>query len=119
VVGLELGEHAEHVEEALAGGGAGVDRLLARLQGGALGLQGADDILEVADAARQAIDPGDHQHIALAQEVEYGAQLLAAGRGSAAALLRSNDFAAGRLKRRLLDLEILVDGAYARVLGSL
>jgi hypothetical protein len=31
-VGLELGEHPEHVEEALAGRGAGVDRLLGRLQ---------------------------------------------------------------------------------------
>jgi hypothetical protein len=28
---VELGEHAEHVEKALAGGGAGVDRLLGRL----------------------------------------------------------------------------------------
>jgi hypothetical protein len=27
-VGLELGEHAQHVEEALAGSRAGVDRLL-------------------------------------------------------------------------------------------
>jgi hypothetical protein len=31
-VGLELGEHAKHIEEALAGGGAGVDRLLGRSQ---------------------------------------------------------------------------------------
>jgi hypothetical protein len=31
-VGLELGEHAEHVQEAFAGGRAGVDRLLRGLQ---------------------------------------------------------------------------------------
>jgi hypothetical protein len=31
-VRLELGGHPEHVEEALAGGGAGVDRLLRGLQ---------------------------------------------------------------------------------------
>jgi hypothetical protein len=36
-VGLELGEHAEHVEEALAGGSAGVDGLLGLLEAGALG----------------------------------------------------------------------------------
>jgi hypothetical protein len=30
---LELGEYAEHVEEALAGSGAGVDRLLGGLEG--------------------------------------------------------------------------------------
>jgi hypothetical protein len=31
-VRLELGEHAQHVEEALAGGGAGVDRLFGHLK---------------------------------------------------------------------------------------
>src|SRR6185295_4575313 len=31
-VGLKFGEHAEHVEERLAGRGAGVNRLLSRLQ---------------------------------------------------------------------------------------
>src|SRR5262252_7101075 len=32
-VRLELGEHAQHVEEGLARGRAGIDRLLGRLQG--------------------------------------------------------------------------------------
>jgi hypothetical protein len=54
---------------------------------GALGLHRAHDALQVTDAARQAIDPGDHQPHRLAQEVEHGAQLVAAGRGGAAALL--------------------------------
>ena len=38
-IGLEFGEHAEHVEERLARGSAGVDRLLGRLQRDGLGLQ--------------------------------------------------------------------------------
>src|SRR5438105_11632383 len=44
-VGLELREHAEHVEEALARRGAGIDRLLSGLQRGALRLHGPNDIL--------------------------------------------------------------------------
>ena len=48
-VGLELGEHAQHVEEALARRGAGVDRLLSRLEGRALGLHSSDDVLKIAD----------------------------------------------------------------------
>jgi hypothetical protein len=34
-VGLELGEHTQHVQEAFAGRRAGVDRLLRRLEAGA------------------------------------------------------------------------------------
>jgi hypothetical protein len=54
-VGLELGEHPQHVQEAFSGRGTGVDWLLRGLEGGALRLQGAHDVLKVPDAAR----PGD------------------------------------------------------------
>jgi hypothetical protein len=37
-IGFELREHAEHVQEALAGSGAGIDRLRGRSQRGAAGL---------------------------------------------------------------------------------
>jgi hypothetical protein len=57
-VGFELGEYAEHVEEALAGGRAGVDWLFRRRAAGAYR---ANDILQVADAARQPVDARDHQ----------------------------------------------------------
>jgi hypothetical protein len=45
---FELGEHPEHVEEALARGSAVVDRLLSRLEGDAALLKVVDDIFEVA-----------------------------------------------------------------------
>jgi len=56
-VGLKLCEDAEHIEERLARGRAGIDRLLRRLEACALGLHGANDVLQVADASRQTIDP--------------------------------------------------------------
>ena len=74
-VGLEFREHAEHVEETLAGGGAGIDRLLCRLQRGALGPHGANDVLQVTDAAGEPVDPRDHQCIAWTEEVQNGLQL--------------------------------------------
>jgi hypothetical protein len=46
-IGLEFGEYAEHVEEGFAGRGAGVDRLLGRLERNALGLQLLHDVLQV------------------------------------------------------------------------
>jgi hypothetical protein len=49
-VGFELGEHAEHVEDALAGRGAGVDRLLGRLRAHAPRPNSANDVLQIADA---------------------------------------------------------------------
>ena len=49
---LELGENAKHIEEALPGSRAGVDRLLRCSQTRALGLEGADDVLQIADRAR-------------------------------------------------------------------
>jgi hypothetical protein len=60
------------------------------LEGCALGLHGSDDILKVAYAAGEAVDPRDHQHITAAEEVEDGAKLLTScGRG-AGALLRAD-----------------------------
>ena len=69
-IGLELGEYAEHIEEAFAGGGAGVDRLLRGLQDCATSPYSSYDVLQIADATRQAIDTGDHQHVTIAEEIE-------------------------------------------------
>jgi hypothetical protein len=55
-VGLERGEHPEHVQEAFARRRAGVDRLLGGPQRGALGPHGSNDILQVADAPGEAIN---------------------------------------------------------------
>jgi hypothetical protein len=69
-VGLELGEHAEHIEEALAGGCAGIDRLFGRLRDGTASPYSAHDVLEIADASREPINTGDHQHVTVAKKIE-------------------------------------------------
>ena len=69
-IGLEFGEHAEHVEERLAGCGAGIDRLLGRFQRDTAGLQLVHDVLEVFQRTRQAIDAGDDERVAGAQKIE-------------------------------------------------
>src|SRR5262249_8773602 len=51
-VGFEFREYAQHIEEALPGGGPGVNRLLRCLQGRATGLQGPYDVLQVTDVLR-------------------------------------------------------------------
>jgi hypothetical protein len=48
-IGFELGEYALHVEEGLAGGGTGVDRLLGRAQRDAPVLQLVDNVLQVRE----------------------------------------------------------------------
>src|SRR5262245_66441991 len=63
-VRLELREHAQHVEERLAGGGAGIDRLLRSLEVNVLLAQLMHDVLEVPHASRQAIDACDYQRVA-------------------------------------------------------
>lgn len=114
-VGLELGEDPEHVEEGLAGGGRRVDRLLGRQQPGPLPSQLAHDVLKIADRARQAVNAGDDQRVALADEGQHRAQLVTADGRGAAHLLGPDDVAAGRLERGELHSEVLVEGTDARV----
>src|SRR5262249_20834770 len=64
-VRFEFGEHPEHIEEALSGGRAGIDRLFRRFERCAAGLHLAHDVLKVADAAGETIDPSDHENVAL------------------------------------------------------
>jgi hypothetical protein len=56
----------------------------------------ANDVLQVCDAAGEAIDAGDHQYVARMEEIENDAQLVSPLRGRAAALLGSDDVTAGR-----------------------
>jgi hypothetical protein len=64
-----------------------------------------------AGAPREAIDAGDHKNVAGVQEFQDGPESLTAfGRGPAP-LLRPDDLAAGRLKRRLLDRQVLISRA--------
>jgi hypothetical protein len=55
-VHLELREHAQHVQEALAGRRAGVDRLLRGPRDCPARPDSADDVLEVSDAPSETID---------------------------------------------------------------
>ena len=114
-IGLELGEHAEHVEECLAGSRAGIDRLLGRFEGDAFGAQLVDDVLEVSDRAGEAVDPGDHEGVALVQEVEQELQLGAALAPGTASLLGTDHLAAGGAQLLFLDREVLVEGGHAGV----
>jgi hypothetical protein len=49
----------------------------------------------VADAASEAIDPRHHKHVAMAQEIQHGAKLIAVISCCAAALLRADKLATG------------------------
>ena len=57
-IGLEFGEHAKHVEKGLAARRRGINRLLGRAQGDALGLQRVYDVLQVGDGASEPVDAG-------------------------------------------------------------
>lgn len=63
-VGFEFREHAQHVQERLARRAAAVDGLLGRLGSDAALLHRVHDILEVFDAAGEAIDPRHDQRVA-------------------------------------------------------
>lgn len=85
-IGFEFSEHAKHVQEGLACRAAGVDGLLGRLESDAALLQCVHDVLQILDAARQAIDPRHNQRVTPAEEIEQRRQLGAAGTAGAARL---------------------------------
>ena len=109
-VGLELREHAQHVEESLAGRGRGVDRLLGGREMGALVLECRGDDLEVPERTRQAVDARDHQRLAGMDEGKNRLQLGTSREGGAVAGLGAHHRAAGGLQRRELDIGVLVRG---------
>jgi len=78
-VGLELREQAEDGQERLAGGRGGIDRMLRCLEPSTLGLEGPHDVLQIADGPGEAVDAGDNEGVALADEVGDGRQLGPAG----------------------------------------
>jgi hypothetical protein len=67
------------------------------------GLDGAHDVLKVANAAGEPVNAGDHENVAGPEEIENRPQFLAAFRRGAAALVGANNLAPCRLQRRLLD----------------
>ena len=67
-VALELGQRPEDVEDQLAAGGRGVDRLLERPGSPAPGLEVAQGLDQVRELATQAVELPDHQGIPGLQE---------------------------------------------------
>jgi hypothetical protein len=63
--------------------------LLGRLRRRALGSHGSNDILKAADAPREAVDAGDHQHVTVSQEIEHCARFLAVHRAERIAVQSS------------------------------
>lgn len=114
-VGFEFSEHAQHIQESLARRTSGVDGLLGRLEGDATLLQRIHDVLQILDAAREAIDPGHDQRVTLPREIEQRRQLGATGAAGAARLLSSNNVAASGAQRLLLQAEVLVAAGNARI----
>ena len=80
-----------------------------------LGLQLVHDVLQVLQRARQAIDAGDDERVAGAQEVEQHLQFAAAVAARAARLLGADHLAPRRFQRGALDREVLVEGGDAGV----
>jgi hypothetical protein len=67
-IGRELGEHTEHIEEGLARCGASIDRLFGGFQRDPEPSQLMDEVLQVPDAARQAIDPRHHESVSMPEK---------------------------------------------------
>jgi hypothetical protein len=102
------------VEDELAAGGGGVDRLLQAAEPDAAVSEAGDGVDQVAQGAAEAVEFPDDQGIARAQVVEELGEGGAVGAGAAGGL-GEHPVAAGR--RELVDLELglLVGGGDAGI----
>jgi hypothetical protein len=108
---LELGDAGEHGQHHPPGRAGGVGPGLAqRAQAGAGLAQLLGDPQQVAGRAGQAVEAGDHGHVALARLVEQAGELRPVAPG-AGELLLVDPPAAGLLERGALQGEVLVVGA--------
>jgi len=80
-------------------GGSGVEPLL---------LQCENNVLQILDAARQAIDPRDDQRISWTKEIQQKLQLGSSLAACSAGFLRPDHFAAGSAQCLLLQRQILI-----------
>ena len=111
---LELGQRPEDVEDQLAAGGGGVDRLGQRAKPDALRFQPVDGRDQVLERATQAIEPPDHDRVARTHIGEGGVD--AGARGGGAGRDVGEDLAtAGDGESVLLQIEGLVPGGDAGI----
>ena len=82
-VALELGQRAEHVEDALAAGRGCVGALLQRAEPDARTLEPCNRVDEVLERAPEPVEPPDDQRIAGPQVLQRGRQPGAVGAGAA------------------------------------
>jgi hypothetical protein len=102
--------YVEMINESLARGRAGINRLLGRPQCRAPGAQRPGDALQVGEVPGQTIKAGDHQSVARGDGFEDGPKFLTRVSACTAALLGANDVAAPSPQRRLLEQRVLEGG---------
>jgi hypothetical protein len=114
-VALELGQGGKDVEDELATGSGGVDRLLEAAEPDATAGQAGEGIDQVPQGAAKAIEFPDDQGVARAQLVQDLLEDRAVAAGAAAGGLGEHPVAAGRHEGVDLKLELLVGSGDAGV----
>jgi hypothetical protein len=109
-IGFKFREHPEHVQKRLAGRIAGVDWLFRGLQRRALCSQFPYDVLKVAYAPRQSVNPSDHEDVAGTDEIQKGSKFRPAIAGCPGDSFLPDNLASGFLQFGHLDGEVLVGG---------
>jgi hypothetical protein len=113
-VAFELGQGGEDVEDELAAGGGGVDRLLQAAEPDAALGQAGDGVDQVAQGAAEAVELPNDQGVTRAQLVQELLEDGAVGAGAAGGL-GEHPVAAGRLQGVDLELGLLVGGGDAGI----
>lgn len=112
---LELRDAGEHGEHHAPGRRGRVSPGLGeRAQSRSRLVQPLGDVEQVARRSRQAIEPGDHDHVVVAQLLQHPLELWPGALG-ARHLLLERPPAPSRLQRSLLKREILVVGGHASI----
>jgi hypothetical protein len=112
--GFELGQGGEDVEDELAAGSGGVDRLLQAPEPDATVGQSGDGVDQMPEGAAEAVELSDDQGVARPELVEELFEGGAVGAGAVGGL--GNDpVAAGALEGVDLELGVLVGGGDAGI----
>jgi hypothetical protein len=113
-VAFELGQGGKDVEDELAAGGGGVDRLLQTVKPDSPLRQAGDGVDQVTQGAAEAVELPDDQGVARAELVQDPLEDGAVGAGAAGSL-GEHPIAAGSTEGVDLELGVLVVGGDAGV----